>query len=93
MMDFLLISLVLLGLALLVGVILVFVKLKKRKAGKVVEPNYQAFFAIGISFVGMGTALTATISPGFIGITALGIIYMIIGLANRDKWTKSKSET
>jgi 4-amino-4-deoxy-L-arabinose transferase-like glycosyltransferase len=91
-MDFLLISLVLLVLAILVAVILVFVKLKKRKAGEVVEPNYQAFFAMGISFLGLGIALTATINPGFLGFIALGIIYMAIGLANRDKWTKSKKE-
>ena len=43
---------------------------------------------MGISFVGMGTVLTVAINPGFMGITALGILNMVIGLANRDKWKK-----
>ena len=92
-MDFLLISIVILILAILVGVILVFVTLKKRKIGKSAEPNYQVFFFIGISFIGSGIALTAAISPGFIGIMALGVLYMIIGLANRDKWKQTEKET
>ena len=86
-------ALIFLGLALLGIIILVFVKQKKRKTGEVKEPNYQIFFAIGICFVGAGVTLTATINPGFIGITALGLIYMIIGLKNKDKWSKSKKET
>ena len=92
-MDFLIVSLVLVVLALLVGVFLVYVKLKKRKAGEVMETNYQAFFTMGISFLGLGIVLTVVINPGFMGFTALGIIYMAIGLANRDKWTKSKKKT
>jgi O-antigen ligase len=91
--GFLIISLILLGLALLAAIILVFVNMKKRKTGEVKEINYKAFFAMGISFVGTGTALTAAINPGFLGITALGIIYMLIGLKNRDKWTNPEKET
>jgi hypothetical protein len=59
----------------------------------VVEPNYQVFFVLGISFLGLGIALTATINSGFLGFIVLGIIYITIGLTNRDKWTKSKKET
>ena len=42
---------------------------------------------MGITFLPMGFILMISIkNPGFMGITALGIIYMFIGLANRDKW-------
>ena len=92
-MDLLVIALFLLGLTLLITLILVFVKLKNKPSGEPKEINYQAFFVMGIIFVGSGTALTAAISPGFIGITALGIIYMLIGLKNRDKWANPKKET
>ena len=92
-MDFLIVSLILLGLALLAAIILVFVKMKKKKTGDEKEINYQAFFFMGISFVGMGTVFTAAINPGFIGITGLGIIYMILGLKNKDKWSNQQKET
>ena len=92
-MDFWIISLIILGLALLATLILVFVKMKRKKTEQVKEINYQAFFFLGICFVGTGTALTAAISPGFVGITGLGIVYMIIGLKDRDKWTNKKKET
>jgi uncharacterized membrane protein len=86
-MDFLLISLVLLGLALVATVVLVFVKWNKRKTGEVKEINYQAFFSVGVVFLGAGIAMSVA-NPGLFGIAALGIVYMIIGLANRDKWKK-----
>ena len=86
-MDFTLISLVLLGLALLATVVLVFIEWRKRKTGEVTEINYQAFFSVGVVFVGAGIAMSV-VNPGLFGIAALGIIYMIIGLANRDKWKK-----
>lgn len=87
-MDYLIISLILLGLALVAALILVFVKMKNRKEGERAVTNYQAFFTMGISFLVLGVVFTATISPGFIGFIALGIIYMIIGLKNKDKWSK-----
>jgi len=86
-MDFLLISLVLLGLTLVATVVLVFVKWKKRKTGEIKEINYQAFFSVGVVFLGAGIALSV-VNRGLFGIAALGIIYMIIGLANRDTWKK-----
>ena len=92
-MDFWLISLILLGSTLLAILILIFVKMKKKRTDEIKEINYQTFFFLGISFVGMGTALTAAINPGFTGITGLGIIYMIIGLKNKDKWPNKKQET
>ena len=59
------------------------------------EPNYRVFFitglilvAIGIIWIGASFFLDITIAGGaFLG---LGVIYLIICLANRDKWRKKK---
>ena len=50
--------------------------------------DYRAYFMMGICFLPLGISLSIVISVGFLGMTALGIIYLIIGLANRDKWGK-----
>jgi hypothetical protein len=47
--------------------------------------NYQALFVIGITFTGAGAALMIT-NPAMAGMMAMGIIFMIVGIANRDKW-------
>jgi hypothetical protein len=38
----------------------------------------------------MGIIFTSSVNPGFVGFIGLGIIYMAIGLANRDKWKKKE---
>jgi NhaP-type Na+/H+ or K+/H+ antiporter len=78
---------ILIGLILL-GVLVGLVIWKLRSEGKVREPDYRAFFIMGMCFLPAGVIFTAAISPGFIGITGMGIIYMAIGLANKDKWGK-----
>ena len=72
----------------LVILMIVFWKKRKPKEGKGVD--YQSFFVMGISFVGLGIVFTATINPGFLGITVLGVIYIILGWKNKDKWKKKK---
>lgn len=51
--------------------------------------DYKGIFLMGITFTGMGF-LFSTINKAFIGIMALGIIYVIFGLKNKDKWGKVK---
>ena len=51
--------------------------------------NYQALFVVGITFMGAGTALMVAVGPSMLGLTAVGLIFMIIGLANREKWPKT----
>ncbi len=70
----------------LVILMIVFWKKRKPKEGK--EIDYQSFFVMGISFVGLGIVFTATINPGFLGITALGVVYMLLGCKNKDKLKK-----
>jgi len=51
------------------------------------EPNYKAFFIMGITFLSLGITLSAaTENPGLIGISGLGVAYLVLGLKNRDKW-------
>ena len=69
------------------GIIVLFISMKKKKEGKYVEPDYRAFFILGICFLPIGIIFMITVrNPGFIGMSGLGIVYLIIGLSHRDKW-------
>jgi amino acid transporter len=71
----------------ILGILFVLMVLKKKKEGIYKEPDYRIFFILGISFLAVGIVMMIVIkNPGFIGITALGLIYMTIGLAHHDKW-------
>jgi len=63
----------------------------RRKPVKRRETEYYAFFVIGICMIPTGIVfMTAVLVPlGFVFLV-LGICYMAIGLANRDKWEKNK---
>ena len=72
----------------LIGVLVAIFLWKRKSEGISKEPDYRAFFIMGICFLPMGILLSTSITPGFIGFAGLGIVYMAIGLANRDKWKK-----
>ncbi len=74
------------GLIVVLGV-LVTIYLTKRKNNEIKrEPDYRVFYFMGIAFTGLGAALMASTNMGFSGLLALGIVYMVIGLKNKDKW-------
>lgn len=77
----------LLVISVLLGILMIAIW-KRRKPEQEKEIDYQAFFTMGISFIGLGVILTATINVGFLGFVALGIIYIILGLSKRNKWKK-----
>ena len=52
----------------------------KKERGQRREPDYRAFFILGISFLPIGIA---TENPGLWGV---GVVFMVLGLANRGKW-------
>ncbi len=84
-MEYAIIILVLGGLALCLGIGITL--WRKRWNLNQGEPNYKAFFIMGITFLSMGIVLSAaTENPGLIGISGLGVAYLAIGLKNRDKW-------
>lgn len=76
-----------------VGLILAIVLLFRKKEGKV-EPDYRTFFLMGIVFVSVGivfTLMTLLLDISLIvgiPIFAMGLMYLIYGLGNRDKWKK-----
>jgi len=88
------IMLLLIGIAVTLLMVLVLRKRKReRKAG---ETDYRAFFIIGVAFLPTGLAIMMVYFfaeiPFEIGLPlfALGLIYLIVGLANRDKWNKNQ---
>ena len=61
---------------------------------KLVEPgnstaSYIVFFVLGISFMGLGPALMILLGPATLGISGVGIVFLAISLANRDKWMRT----
>ena len=57
------------------------------------KTNYGAFLIFGIVFMVLGLGLISTLGyPGF-AFLVIGLTSMTMGLANRDKWAKSKKET
>jgi hypothetical protein len=86
-------SLILLPIILGIAVIVV---LWKRKASGIIagEVNYRAFFIIGIIILPIGVSwmVIALFTDLFmvVGLPffTLGLVYIAIGLNNRDKWNK-----
>ena len=51
------------------------------------KPDFRVMFFMGITFTGIGVVLgSSSGNSGLYSITVLGIIYMITGIANKDKW-------
>jgi len=91
MNEWILLTIILGAIAVIVGVFVLFMMMqKKKKDGTYKEPDYRAFFIMGICFLPMGIIITSSVNPGFVGFIGIGIIYMAIGLANRDKWKKKE---
>jgi LPXTG-motif cell wall-anchored protein len=85
----------LLLVGILVTLLLLVVLRKRKKAGKAGESDYKAFFIMGLAFLPTGLAMMIvyffTELPFEIGLPlfALGLMYLIVGLVNRDKWHKN----
>ena len=91
MNQWILISIFIVALAAIIGLVLMFVLWKKKKEEQTKEIDYQVFFSIGIIWIPAGIVFLMTINPalGFAFI-ALGVSYLAIGLANKDKWKKKR---
>ena len=55
--------------------------------------NYSAFFIFGIVFIVVGLGLVSAVGPPGFAFLGVGLTFMMVGLANRDKWAESKKET
>ena len=91
MSEWILISALIVAALVVIGLILTLVVFKKKKEGKMREPNYQVFFIIGIAWIPIGVFFMITINIVMgIAFMSMGVAYLAIGLANRDKWEKKK---
>ncbi len=85
-----------LAILIALGVLIALIAWKKKKEGAFEEPNYRAFFVMGIAWVPVGIVSTIVFYvldiPFIIGmpLLAMGILYFTIGLVNRDKWKKNR---
>ena len=72
---------IIIGIAVLtvLGAVVAFYMMRKNKDQNI-ETSYRAFFILGISFLPIGIA---TDNPG---LWVMGAVFLILGLANRDKW-------
>jgi ABC-type transport system involved in multi-copper enzyme maturation permease subunit len=89
------IALIILAIAIITGIIGVLMVRKRKKEGKL-QADYRTFYILGViwvpfSIVFMVVSFIFQI-PFYTGfpLFAVGIIYLVIGLANRDKWRKNK---
>jgi hypothetical protein len=91
MSEWILISIGIITILVLIGIVLTLVVWRKKKEGKLGEPNYQVFFILGMSWIPVGVVFMIAINPAIgTAFMAMGIVYMAIGLANKDKWEKNK---
>ena len=87
MENFSAISLSILAVLVILGIVFWIITIKRGKEGRPVTTNYRALFMMGVIFTGAGVTLSlSTDNPGFYGMAMMGIVYFVIGLANRDKW-------
>jgi hypothetical protein len=91
MSEWILISALIVAALVVLGLFLKILVFKKKKEGKTVEPNYQVFFNVGMIWIPVGVVFMITINF-VIGIAfmGMGLSYLAIGLANKDKWERKK---
>jgi amino acid transporter len=96
MSEWFLLVVVALALLVVLGLgVLLFARKKRKELGPQ-QPNYRSFFVMGIIWLCAGLAFTiaylTTDLPAAIGLPllGLGVAYLAIGLANRDKWERSR---
>ena len=91
----LVITAVILGIVLALGIVVALMVWRKRKEGRLQEPNYRTFFIMGIITAPFGIVSMVVYFllqiPFFIAfpVFGVGVTYLIIGWAHRDKWRRS----
>jgi uncharacterized membrane protein len=90
------VTILLLLIGIVVTLLMVLVLRKRKRERKTGETDYRAFFIMGVAFLPTGLAMMIVYFfaeiPFEIGLPlfTLGLIYLIVGLANRDKWNKTQ---
>jgi len=83
-----LIPIIILLLIVIIGIVAI-----KNSKGKKQEMDYKTFYIIGISWLPLGIVFTASDMPIGIPFFAMGLVFLSLGLAHRDKWQDSKPLT
>ena len=85
------IAYILLVLGVIVGMSTLAVYYTKKRAEEDTEMDYRSLFSLGIIFAPIGFVLWILLeNPGMVGISMLGIIYLILGIVNRGKWKEEE---
>jgi uncharacterized membrane protein len=90
------VTILLLLIGIVVTLLMVLVLRKRKSERKAGETDYRAFFIIGVAFLPTGFAMMMVYFfaeiPFEIGLPlfALGLICLIVGLVNRDKWKRNQ---
>ena len=67
--------------------VFIFIVSRKHKASGTIEPNYMAFFILGICLFPVGIILWYVMHDlAFLGIAVLGFVNLIVSLAHTDTW-------
>ena len=89
------IALMILAIAVVTGILATLMVRKQKKEGK--PPiNYRTFFILGVTWIPFSIVLMVVSFilqiPFYIGFPffIIGLIYLIRGLTNRDKWQQNK---
>ncbi len=88
------IALIILAIAVVTGIIAVLMVRKRKKEGKP-QAEYRTFFILGVTWLPFSIVLMVVSLifqiPFYIGFPffIIGLVYLIIGLKNRDKWKKN----
>jgi len=79
---------IVLGLLIFFGVVAIVVARKRGRR----PTDYYAFYVMGITWLPFGIVMKLIFPDAFIGslFMTLGLIYLAIGLVNKDKWKKNR---
>jgi UDP-N-acetylmuramyl pentapeptide phosphotransferase/UDP-N-acetylglucosamine-1-phosphate transferase len=88
------VSTALLAVVLTLGLLWILVNLKKKAGAGAQQPNHRAFFLMGVVMLIAGTAevlifLRTDVSYMVaLPLLVIGLVFVVIGLVNRDKWRR-----
>ena len=88
------VSTALLAVVLTLGLLWILVNLKKKAGAGAQQPNHRALFFMGLVMLIAGTAelllfLRSDVSHVVaLPLLVIGLVFVVIGLANRDKWQR-----
>ena len=75
------------ALILVLAILAMVVMIRKKKNS---PPDYYSFFWMGIIWMAFGAVFMIGRNYEFNALFAMGLIFAIVGMANKDKWKKNR---